>query len=844
MRKITLLLAFFLNAVMFSQTTPPLKNVLGAGNDANGKKITGLANGASAQDAVTVSQLTASTQTLTLTGGVTGSGTSTVVATVITNANLTGPIISEGNATAIASQTGAGSTFAMSISPVFTGTVTAAAINGNRIQTGTGSLNLSTYSLTSIGNGSISGTNTGDQDLTGYVPYSGATGDVDLNQKQLTGISQLGVGTSSNDAEHYIIINSDLTKTNGIVFQSEGFNKWIIGRRTGTSNWYAKDTSGNDRIVLRQDSTATFNTNVIIQSGKTVAIGVNQAETGQKLEVNGGGVFGATSAARNYIGYVNTKATFISSSKRNGTPTIQYLLGRSLVIGSDTSVYADTSLSALVIMSSTTKGLLVPRMTTTQRNAIVSPATGLLIYNTTTGLFNAYNSGWGAVGLNMASANLTANASYTTTFTGFNWTLSGGAFTRLYDTADFAIIAKSATNRLKIGLGGSVGGKLYAYDNNQVQRLQLSGENSASTIYTNYIDNGDASHFIIGGKVSTGDGAQCEIKFNRANQYGLQVSDGTGVIGYFHSTAAGKGCLFLTNNNVRKIAINSNAAEPSYFNAGHTLFGTATDDNYQTKVVYDPSVDDAFTWNDGTANLGVLGRNGAGNGTFILKKSGTNSIRWDAQNQAGGGFNFVNTDAPTSWGTATGGLYVIDIASTLTSDQSAAFRVRDRNLNDAYRILSETSNNKFDLFNYGGGSLAMRFQSNGNASYINSGEFDVGTASPMGYAFGVTGTLGITGVATFASTINSTVAISTVSNSVSGSTLFSQSLAGSSGKQIRVYMNAATGTATYTFPTAFSYLPGINPLSGLALGLVTSLSTTSVTITGATTTGWILLEGY
>ena len=38
--------------------------------------------------------------------------------------------------------------------------------------------------------------------------------------------------------------------------------------------------------------------------------------------------------------------------------------------------------SAILDVSSTTKGLLVPRMTQTQRNAISSPATGLLIFQT------------------------------------------------------------------------------------------------------------------------------------------------------------------------------------------------------------------------------------------------------------------------------------------------------------------------------------------------------------------------------------------------------------------------------------------------------------------------------
>lgn len=46
---------------------------------------------------------------------------------------------------------------------------------------------------------------------------------------------------------------------------------------------------------------------------------------------------------------------------------------------------------ALLDLSSITKGLVLSRMTTAQRNSIVSPVAGLVIYNTTTGTIDYYD---------------------------------------------------------------------------------------------------------------------------------------------------------------------------------------------------------------------------------------------------------------------------------------------------------------------------------------------------------------------------------------------------------------------------------------------------------------------
>lgn len=70
--------------------------------------------------------------------------------------------------------------------------------------------------------------------------------------------------------------------------------------------------------------------------------------------------------------------------------------------------------SALLEITSTSKGLLVPRMTKTQRDAILSPATGLLIYqtNNTAGFYYFNGSSWTpgkiAAGANKNLGNLTA----------------------------------------------------------------------------------------------------------------------------------------------------------------------------------------------------------------------------------------------------------------------------------------------------------------------------------------------------------------------------------------------------------------------------------------------------
>jgi hypothetical protein len=97
-------------------------------------------------------------------------------------------------------------------------------------------------------------------------------------------------------------------------------------------------------------------------------------------------------------------SVFIGAATRANAnnQTNQIVIGTSAIgLGSNTTVLGNTSTtfgrwygslllgtttnvaSSILTMESTTQGFLPPRMTTTQKNAIASPATGLVVYDTT-----------------------------------------------------------------------------------------------------------------------------------------------------------------------------------------------------------------------------------------------------------------------------------------------------------------------------------------------------------------------------------------------------------------------------------------------------------------------------
>jgi hypothetical protein len=134
---------------------------------------------------------------------------------------------------------------------------------------------------------------------------------------------------------------------------------WLVDGNSGiSSSNFIGTTDGND-FVIRTNATTPANTNERIRVTSAGDVIINDKQNATNFTVKTSG---------------NDAALHVYNPNNN--------------VGIGT---ATPHTSAILDVSSTTKGLLLPRMTTAQRNAIATPAAGLHIYNTDEKCANFYN---------------------------------------------------------------------------------------------------------------------------------------------------------------------------------------------------------------------------------------------------------------------------------------------------------------------------------------------------------------------------------------------------------------------------------------------------------------------
>lgn len=210
-------------------------------------------------------------------------------------------------------------------------------------------------------------------------------------------------------------------------------------------------------------------------------------------------IFGSTSSSNDggvHLGNFEIYGTIQSKQTSTLNNTLLYLQkdGGDLQLGSTTNfninqtnsdfifnngtvlIGTSTDLpSSIFTVASTTKGALLPRMTTTQRNAITSPATGLLVYDTTLLLLYQYNgTAWAAVGgasTNIYNTDGSLTSARTLTLNSQPLTIAGTTSSRFF-----------ANGNVGIGTTTDAGYKL---DVNGTTRIQLPGANERFTFVAN-----------------------------------------------------------------------------------------------------------------------------------------------------------------------------------------------------------------------------------------------------------------------------------------------------------------------------------------------------------------------
>jgi hypothetical protein len=253
---------------------------------------------------------------------------------------------------------------------------------------------------------------------TSYATFNSySTGDASLFNQYATGALWFGTNASERmriDSSGNVGIGTS-SPTNTFTVKSATIYRGIsVNNGTNDTVQIIGQATGNDNgsVILLNGGTA----NVYVQaSGNSYFnggnVGIGTSSPGTKLTVNGGfavqgGTYPSSGAGLEswYDGtnvylqtYNRTGSAWLPLQINTSTTTFSISAGEKMRIDSSGNVGIGTTANASAILDaqSTTKGVRFPNMTTTQKNAVSSPAAGLVVFDTTLSKLCVYSgSAW------------------------------------------------------------------------------------------------------------------------------------------------------------------------------------------------------------------------------------------------------------------------------------------------------------------------------------------------------------------------------------------------------------------------------------------------------------------